>query len=129
MHNMLILFPSSSVFLAFVEPAAVRTLAITDVTTSSVSLDWTEPEGNATSYTVWWTAGEDSFNGTTTETSFTIEDLIPGVQYNIRVAAVAVNPSNNGEMTSITTFTSRSTLTKSFFQIIWESTCLSQESL
>lgn len=97
-------------FLAFAEPAVVGTLAITDVTTSSVSLNWTEPEGNADSYTVQWTVGGLTFNNMTTETSFTIEDLIPGSHYNITVAAAAVNSSNKGERAFITTFTSRSIL-------------------
>lgn len=93
-------------FLAFAEPSVVRSLAITDVTTSSVSLNWTEPDGNATSYVVQWTVGGVTSGNKTTETSFTINDLIPGSKYNITVAAVAVNSS--GERASITTFTSRS---------------------
>lgn len=98
-------------FLAFAEPAVVKTLAVIDVTTSSVSLNWTEPEGNADSYTVQWTVGGVTSNNMTTETSFTIENLIPGSQYNITVAAAAaVNSSNEGERAFITTFTSRSIL-------------------
>ncbi|XP_037623767.1 receptor-type tyrosine-protein phosphatase eta isoform X4 [Sebastes umbrosus] len=88
-------------FTSVTKPALVGNLSITEVTTSSVSLDWTKPEGNATSYTVQWTTGED----TTTETSFTINGLIPGHQYNITVAAVAVNSSNKGKETFTSTFT------------------------
>ncbi|KAL7403339.1 hypothetical protein ABVT39_027926 [Epinephelus coioides] len=86
------------------KPDKVRNLSITGVTKSSVSLDWIQPEGNATSYIVQWTAGGDTPNNTT-NTSFTISSLEPGYQYNITVAAVAVNPSNIGEGTLKTTFT------------------------
>nr|XP_033491214.1 receptor-type tyrosine-protein phosphatase eta isoform X7 [Epinephelus lanceolatus] len=87
------------------KPDKVRNLSITEVTKSSVSLDWIQPEGNATSYIVQWTARGDTPNNTTTDTSFTISSLVPGYQYNITVAAVAVNPSNIGEGTLKTTFT------------------------
>ncbi|XP_074490158.1 phosphatidylinositol phosphatase PTPRQ [Sebastes fasciatus] len=93
-------------FTSVTKPALVGNLSITEITTSSVSLDWTKPEGNATSYTVQWTAGENTFSNTTTETSFTINGLIPGYQYNITVAAVAVNSSNKGQETFTSTFTS-----------------------
>ncbi|XP_044047807.1 receptor-type tyrosine-protein phosphatase eta-like isoform X3 [Siniperca chuatsi] len=89
----------------YTKPAVVRNLSVTEVTTSSVSLKWTKPEGNATSYTVQWASGRGTFENTTTETSFTIKDLIPGFQYNITVAAVSVKQSNKGEGTLITTFT------------------------
>ncbi|XP_075944930.1 receptor-type tyrosine-protein phosphatase eta-like [Anarhichas minor] len=88
------------------KPAVVRNLSVIDATTSSVSLNWTEPDGNASSYTVQWTARGDTINTTTTtETYFTINQLIPGVQYEIIVAAVAVNQSNEGKGTSIRSFT------------------------
>ncbi|XP_073327843.1 uncharacterized protein [Pagrus major] len=92
-------------FTSVTVPAVVRNPTITDVTTSSVSLHWDKPEGNATGYIVQWTLGEDTFNDTTTDTSFTINGLIPGSRYNITVSAVAVNPSNEGERTLRTTFT------------------------
>ncbi|KAM7003473.1 receptor-type tyrosine-protein phosphatase eta-like [Tautogolabrus adspersus] len=91
-------------FTSVTKPAAVRGLAIIGTTSSSVSLNWTEPEGNATSYIVRWTAGDNSKDNTT-ETFFTINDLIPGYQYIITVVAVAVNPSNTGEERSKPTFT------------------------
>ncbi|XP_070827425.1 receptor-type tyrosine-protein phosphatase eta-like [Chaetodon trifascialis] len=92
-------------FTSVTRPAAVRSLTVTDVTTSSVTLDWTRPEGNATEYIVQWTAREHNFRNTTPNTSFTIVDLMPGYQYTITVAAVAVDSSNEGEGISVTTFT------------------------
>lgn len=100
-------------FLAFAEPAVVENLAIIDVTTSSVSLNWTKPEGNATSYIVQWTAGGLNSSKMTNKTSSVISDLIPGTKYNISVIAVAANDSK-GDRSLITTFTSRSTLTFDF---------------
>lgn len=94
---------------AFAEPAVVKTLSITEVTTSSVSLIWTQPEGNVTSYLLKWTSGGHTASNTTDDTSFTIIDLTPGVQYDITVAAVAGDLTNKGEGSSRTTFTSRST--------------------
>lgn len=89
------------------EPAVVRNLAVTVVTTSSVSLDWNEPEGNTTSYFIQWISGGGAVHNTSTnETSMIIEGLIAGSQYNITVAAVA-GDSNEGERTPVTTFTSR----------------------
>lgn len=96
-------------FLAFAEPAVVGSLTIIDVTTSSVSLNWTKPVGNAASYTVQWTAGGTNSSKMTNETSSIIYDLIPGTKYNITVVAVAANYSK-GDRSLITTFTSRSTL-------------------
>ncbi|XP_042352632.1 receptor-type tyrosine-protein phosphatase eta isoform X3 [Plectropomus leopardus] len=92
-------------FNSVTKPAKVGNLSITNVTTTSVSLDWTNLEGNATSYFVQWTAGRDPISDTTNVTFFIINNLIPGSQYNITVAAVAVNPSNKGEETLTTTFT------------------------
>uniref|UniRef100_A0A3Q1AWF7 protein-tyrosine-phosphatase n=1 Tax=Amphiprion ocellaris TaxID=80972 RepID=A0A3Q1AWF7_AMPOC len=92
-------------FTSITEPAVVKDLTITSVTTSSVSLNWTKPEGNADQYKILWSTGENGFNGTTTETSFTIRDLNPGFQYNITVAAAVGDPPKEGEGTLITTFT------------------------
>ncbi|XP_059191053.1 receptor-type tyrosine-protein phosphatase eta isoform X2 [Centropristis striata] len=90
---------------AVTKPDVVRNLSFTGITTSSVSLSWTEPEGSATGYTVQWTEEGQTFKNTTIETFFSINNLTPGTQYNITVAAVAVDPSNEGEGTPRSTFT------------------------
>ncbi|XP_076026463.1 receptor-type tyrosine-protein phosphatase eta-like isoform X3 [Genypterus blacodes] len=86
------------------KPAVVRDLNITEVTTTSVSLEWNEPEGNATSYIVEWTSERVAVTRDTNETSMTIERLIAGYQYNFTVAAFA-GYSNDGQRTLVTTFT------------------------
>ncbi|XP_069577895.1 receptor-type tyrosine-protein phosphatase eta-like [Brachyistius frenatus] len=89
-------------FTSVTKPSPVRNLTLTSVETCAVSLNWTEPQGYADFYIIQWNTGK-LFNRT--ETSFTIQDLIPGSQYTIIVTAVAVEPSNKGEGSSITTFT------------------------
>lgn len=91
--------------LASAEPAVVGNLSVTNVTTSSLSLSWAEPEGSATSYTIRLAGEGVNVENSTSETSFVIEDLTPGSQYNISVAAVAVAPSNEGERAFTSTFT------------------------
>ncbi|KAM9854710.1 receptor-type tyrosine-protein phosphatase eta-like [Aulostomus maculatus] len=90
---------------AYTQPSAVTNLRITEVTTSSVTLNWTAPDGGATSYILRWTGEGHTINETTTETTFTLKDLIPGSRYYMTVAAVAGEILNEGEQTSITAFT------------------------
>lgn len=105
-------FESTHLVLHCAEPAVVGNLSITDVTTSSVSLNWDKPVGNATSYRIQWTLGGSTFSDSSTDTSFNITGLTPGSQYNITVSAVAVDSSNEGESILKTTFTRKS--------ILWE---------
>lgn len=91
--------------LTFAEPAVVGNLTVTNVMTTSLSLSWAKPEGNAASYTIRLAGEGVNIENNTSETSFVIEDLTPGSQYNISVAAVAVGPSNEGERASTSTFT------------------------
>lgn len=91
--------------LTFAEPAVVGNLIVTNVMTTSLSLSWAKPEGNAAFYTIRLAGEGVNVEHNTSETSFVIEDLTPGSQYNISVAAVAVGPSNEGERASTSTFT------------------------
>lgn len=90
------------------EPAVVKDLTIEEVTTSSVSLTWTRPDGNASSYIVEWNQEGKSHNNTTNETSISITGLSPGFQYKITVSAVSGDLNNKGQGNSLTTSTSRS---------------------
>ncbi|XP_056138392.1 receptor-type tyrosine-protein phosphatase eta [Lampris incognitus] len=93
------------IFSVVTTPDVVRNLSITEITTSSVALSWNEPEGNATSYVVeWMTAGQPA-SRISNDTAFTIIQLIAGFQYNITVAAIAGNWSNEGAKAFVTTFT------------------------
>uniref|UniRef100_A0AAV2KZP4 Fibronectin type-III domain-containing protein n=1 Tax=Knipowitschia caucasica TaxID=637954 RepID=A0AAV2KZP4_KNICA len=51
---------------ATTKPESVLNLTVTDVTTSSLSLNWTKPQGRSSIYSVQWTDGGDSKEETET---------------------------------------------------------------
>ncbi|XP_067090238.1 receptor-type tyrosine-protein phosphatase eta [Osmerus mordax] len=76
----------------FTKPDIIRNFTVFNITTSSVVLNWAEPVGNWSFYRVEWNDGSTSMksmNGTTTQTDFTVENLIPGVKYTFAVTTVA----------------------------------------
>ncbi|CAI5664714.1 unnamed protein product [Oreochromis niloticus] len=87
----------------FTKPAVVKNLIFTGFTTTSVSVNWTKPDGGVDWYIIQWN-GTQQFSNRTSET-FTIPGLTPGTPYIISVAAAAVNQSNAGDNSSISTFT------------------------
>ncbi|XP_029614036.1 receptor-type tyrosine-protein phosphatase eta-like [Salmo trutta] len=91
--------------LKYTKPAIVRKLTVSEIRTSSVSLSWTEPEGNSSFYIVEWTDGSDIGSKNTTRTSTTITGLPAGVGYTFRVTAVAGDNTTVGEGSETTTFT------------------------
>ncbi|XP_025765273.1 receptor-type tyrosine-protein phosphatase eta isoform X1 [Oreochromis niloticus] len=88
----------------FTKPAVVKNLIFTGFTTTSVSVNWTKPDGGVDWYIIQWN-GTQQVSSRTNETSFTIPGLTPGTQYIISVAAAAVNQSNEGDNSYISTFT------------------------
>ncbi|XP_056244337.1 receptor-type tyrosine-protein phosphatase H [Seriola aureovittata] len=86
-------------------PDVVRNLTVTNVTTSSVSVDWSEPEGNSSFYRVQWTDGQFNDTSYVSETSMTISNLTAGVQYKIIVTAVADDNHTDGQSTAVTQYT------------------------
>ncbi|XP_035646574.1 receptor-type tyrosine-protein phosphatase eta isoform X2 [Oncorhynchus keta] len=91
--------------LKYTKPAIVRKLTVSEIRTSSVSLSWTEPEGNSSFYIIVWTDGSDIGSKNTTRTSTTITGLPAGVGYTFRVTAVAGDNTTVGEGSETTTFT------------------------
>ncbi|KAM8861615.1 receptor-type tyrosine-protein phosphatase eta-like [Synchiropus picturatus] len=89
----------------FTKPAVVRNLSIVEVTTTSVSLSWTPPEGSTSMYIINWSDRANVFSNFTADTSYTIINLTPGSQYNITVTSAVENLSIEGEKTWTTTFT------------------------
>uniref|UniRef100_A0A8C3GCJ4 protein-tyrosine-phosphatase n=1 Tax=Cyclopterus lumpus TaxID=8103 RepID=A0A8C3GCJ4_CYCLU len=71
------------------EPEVVSNITVTKITTSSISLKWTKPEGNSSFYRVQWTDGNVTVSANVTQTNITITKLTAGVQYEITVTAVA----------------------------------------
>ncbi|XP_022610174.1 receptor-type tyrosine-protein phosphatase eta isoform X3 [Seriola dumerili] len=92
-------------FTSVTRPELVRNLTVTNVTTSSVSVNWSEPEGNSSFYTVEWTDGNFSATENVSETSMTISNLTAGVQYKINVTAVADDNHTKGQTTAVTQYT------------------------
>ncbi|CAI5664706.1 unnamed protein product [Oreochromis niloticus] len=87
----------------YTKPAVVKNLIFTGFTTTSVSINWTKPDGSVDWYIIRWN-GTQQVSSHTSET-FTIQGLTPGTQYSITVAAAAVQQSNEGDNSYISTFT------------------------
>ncbi|XP_070686460.1 receptor-type tyrosine-protein phosphatase eta-like [Pempheris klunzingeri] len=91
--------------MSLTEPEAVRNLNVSGLTTSSVFLTWTEPEGESSFYRVQWTDGNVTQNDTVTQTHINISNLTPGVQYEINVTAVAGDGRTDGQSTAVSQYT------------------------
>ncbi|XP_033181904.1 receptor-type tyrosine-protein phosphatase beta-like isoform X31 [Anabas testudineus] len=89
----------------FTKPAVARNLTVTEITTSSVFLNWTEPVGNSSFYIIQWTDGNVSQNLSVTETHVNISGLTAGVQYTFNVIAVAGDNQSQSEVTQISHYT------------------------
>ncbi|XP_028263428.1 tenascin-X isoform X3 [Parambassis ranga] len=89
----------------YTKPEVVRHLTVTDVTTSSVSVNWTEPLGNSSFYRVQWIGGETKGSVNVTETFRSITNLTAGVQYTITVSAVAQDGYTEGQTNTVYQYT------------------------
>ncbi|XP_016091647.1 receptor-type tyrosine-protein phosphatase eta-like, partial [Sinocyclocheilus grahami] len=85
----------------YTKPDVIMNITAADITTSSVLLNWTKPNGQSSHYRV-----EYENNSVTTEnTSIEINDLIPGAQYTFRVFAVAADHVTEGRANQISLYT------------------------
>ncbi|XP_055778235.1 receptor-type tyrosine-protein phosphatase beta-like isoform X3 [Salvelinus fontinalis] len=89
----------------YTKPAVIRNLMFTEITTSSVSLNWTEPKGNRSFYRVEWTGGNISGSQNTTGTSVNVTALTAGVQYLFTVTAVAGDNTTVGQNETLSMYT------------------------
>uniref|UniRef100_UPI0037E9B865 receptor-type tyrosine-protein phosphatase eta-like n=1 Tax=Semicossyphus pulcher TaxID=241346 RepID=UPI0037E9B865 len=89
----------------YTKPDVVRNLTVGQVTTSSISLMWAEPEGESSFYRVQWTNGRTNWNISVTETNINITELTAGVQYNFTVIAVAGDNTTESAMAETFHFT------------------------
>ncbi len=101
------LFSIAFVSLSLTEPEVVKNLTVTEITTSSVSLNWTEPAGKRSFYRVQWTNGNLTKSDKVNETHITINNLTAGVQYKITVTAVAGDDRTEGQNTTVSQYTSK----------------------
>ncbi len=100
-----IYFNSQNVcYFSLAEPDIIMNLTAVDITTSSVLLNWTEPNGQSSRYRVEY----DDKNVIAENTSIMLNDLIPGAQYTFRVFAVAADHVTEGRANQISLNTSKS---------------------
>ncbi|XP_023207016.1 receptor-type tyrosine-protein phosphatase beta isoform X4 [Xiphophorus maculatus] len=93
----------SETVVIYTKPEAVNNLTVTEVTTTSVSLNWTEPEGKRLFYTVKWENGNKHLN--TSETQANVTELNPGENYCFNVTAVATDNKTESDERNICQFT------------------------
>ncbi|XP_035376286.1 receptor-type tyrosine-protein phosphatase eta isoform X4 [Electrophorus electricus] len=111
----------------FTNPDVVGNLQVSIKTTSSVSLNWNLSNGNSSSYRVQWTNGSVSNSTNTSNTSYTVTGLTPGVKYTFSVTAVAGDGVTAGAPASISIFTNPDIIrnltavkiTSSFVYLTW----------
>ncbi|PIO15627.1 hypothetical protein AB205_0216700, partial [Aquarana catesbeiana] len=84
-------------------PEIVKNLTTGNITTTSISLSWEKPDGNASVYFIQ-ILGEPTFNRNVTTTSDTIEGLTPGNYYTFLVAAV-VGDNVQGKIRNVSAYT------------------------
>ncbi|XP_056271836.1 receptor-type tyrosine-protein phosphatase eta-like isoform X2 [Pseudoliparis swirei] len=89
----------------YTKPEVVRNITVTQITTSSVSLKWTKPEGNSSFYRVQWTDGNGNGSDHVTQTNITMTNLTAGVQYEITVTAVTDDGRAEGQSTTVSQYT------------------------
>uniref|UniRef100_A0A3B3RB05 protein-tyrosine-phosphatase n=1 Tax=Paramormyrops kingsleyae TaxID=1676925 RepID=A0A3B3RB05_9TELE len=90
---------------AYTRPDVIRNLTVTAVSTTSVSLSWAPPVGNAAFYSVLWNDSSTQQNTTSLNTSITISNLTAGTQYTFSVTAIAGDNQAAGAPTSLSQYT------------------------
>ncbi|KAJ8247584.1 hypothetical protein GJAV_G00248000 [Gymnothorax javanicus] len=86
-------------------PNVISNLTVTHVTSSSVSLSWTAPEGESSFYRVEWDESAGLMNRTTDQTSVNITGLTAGAKYMFRVYALAAENQTEGDSVNKTQYT------------------------
>ncbi|XP_037398440.1 receptor-type tyrosine-protein phosphatase beta-like isoform X3 [Pygocentrus nattereri] len=89
----------------YTKPEVIRNLTVTEITTTSLLISWTEPIGQRSFFKVQWTNYNVTSNTTTSQTFFNITNLIPGGYYYIRVSAVAADNKTEGEVITCSPYT------------------------
>ncbi|XP_029951415.1 receptor-type tyrosine-protein phosphatase beta isoform X5 [Salarias fasciatus] len=90
---------------SYTKPEIVMNLKASEITTTSIYLNWTKPNGNYSFYRVKWTDGSIYFNTTVNETGTNVTDLTPGVKYTFTVQSVAGDNKTESEMSEISSYT------------------------
>ncbi|XP_076861786.1 receptor-type tyrosine-protein phosphatase eta isoform X8 [Brachyhypopomus gauderio] len=93
---------------AFTKPDIIKNLRSLEITSSSVILNWTNPEGEKLFFRVRWTNGSGMLNKTTIAASANITDLTPGFNYSFQVSAVAADNETEGKSVDLSLCTNAS---------------------
>ncbi|XP_069583137.1 tenascin-X-like isoform X2 [Ranitomeya imitator] len=112
---------NSSAIFVYTKPEVVKNLMTGIITTTSISVSWEKPDGNASSYEIQ-ILGEPTFNKTVTSTSDTIGGLTPGNYYTLLVTAVVGENNVTGSSSEISVYTRPATVTELKASIINSST-------
>ncbi|XP_026032274.1 receptor-type tyrosine-protein phosphatase eta isoform X2 [Astatotilapia calliptera] len=89
----------------YTKPEKVNDLTVSETRTSSIFLNWTEPQGQRSFYRVEWTDGTINMNKTVTETKVNVTELTPGVNYTFTVTAVAGDNSTQSDVATLSQYT------------------------
>ncbi|XP_029107595.1 receptor-type tyrosine-protein phosphatase eta-like isoform X6 [Scleropages formosus] len=89
----------------FTRPEIIRNPIITDIKTTSISLNWTQPVGNVAFYTVQWSNASGIQNSSTSNTFITVNGLTPGTQYTFSITAFAADNQTSGATFTISQYT------------------------
>ncbi|KAE8603610.1 hypothetical protein XENTR_v10014388, partial [Xenopus tropicalis] len=84
----------------YTKPGAVQNLTALYISTSSVSLSWKPPEGNASSYLIQ-IQGNATFNMIVTLNFIAIRNLISGQNYTFLISALVGEPYLQGRISSL----------------------------
>ncbi|KAI5100612.1 receptor-type tyrosine-protein phosphatase eta-like, partial [Silurus meridionalis] len=96
---------------AFTKPDVLSNLTVSSKNTSSVSLNWNEPNGNRRYFTVQWTNGSGNNIINSSNTYYNVTGLTAGVNYTFTVSAVAADNQTTGSPTQIIAFTNPDVVT------------------
>ncbi|KAK1161621.1 receptor-type tyrosine-protein phosphatase eta-like, partial [Acipenser oxyrinchus oxyrinchus] len=89
------------------KPDIISSLSVTSVSTTSISLSWTKPQGNSSSYRVQVQGTGLDRNLTANSESISVTDLTAGSLYTFNVTARAADNLTEGDSVSITKHTSK----------------------
>ncbi|XP_028847359.1 receptor-type tyrosine-protein phosphatase eta-like [Denticeps clupeoides] len=96
----------------YTRPDQLQNLTVSGFTETSVSLTWWPPAGHCDLYQIRWIlqGGQTYLNGNTTETSYTITNLLPGGYYTFIVSGQVGDNSVPGIPVNVTSYTKPSTV-------------------
>ncbi|XP_073725199.1 receptor-type tyrosine-protein phosphatase beta [Misgurnus anguillicaudatus] len=109
------------------QPDVIKDLTVSNITTSSVLLQWEEPSGNRSYFKVQW-IGDKPKEDKTNNLFYNITGLTSGVKYTFIIAAVAGDSSTEGNPVVISNYTkpevirnlTTSDITTSSVSLHWE---------